>query len=41
MNLKTKGKGELMADGCANTSVAAIENSFAEVLWTARKVTLV
>ena len=41
MNLKTKAKGKLIADGCADTSVADIENSFVEALRTAWMVPLV
>ena len=29
----TKGKGDIMADGCADTSVADILNFFVEVPW--------
>ena len=36
-----KVKGKLMADGCADTSVAAIGNGFVEVSRTRRSVTLV
>ena len=31
INIKTKGKGDIVANGCANTSVADILNDFAEV----------
>ena len=37
----TKGKGDIMADGCADTSVADILNCFVEVPWNELKVTLV
>ena len=40
MNLKSKHKGNLVADGCADVSVAEILYGFVEVLCTERKFTL-
>ena len=41
MNLKTKVKGKLVANGCTDTNVAAIGNGFVEVLRTERNFALV
>ena len=41
MNTTTKGKGKLMADSCANTSIAAIGNGFTEISHSDKTVTLV
>ena len=41
MNLNTKGKGEFIADGCDDTSVAAIFNAYAQVSQTEQKFPLV
>ena len=41
INISTKGKVEIMADGCADTSVAFIGNGFVEVSQTNRKVIFV
>ena len=41
MNTTTKGKGKLMADSCADTSIAAIGNGFAEISCSDKTVTLV
>ena len=41
MNATTKGKGKLMADSCADTSIAAIGNGFTKISRTDKTVTLV
>ena len=41
MNTTTKGKGKLMADSCADTSIAAIGNGFTEISHSDKTVTLV
>ena len=41
MNTTTKGKGKLMADSCADTSIAAIGNGFTEISQSDKTVTLV
>ena len=41
MNTTTKGKGKLMADSCADTSIAAIGNGFTEVSHSDKTVTLI
>ena len=41
IELKKKGKGNIISDGCFNTSVSAIENVFVEFLRTESKVTIV
>ena len=41
IELKKKGKGNIISDGCFNTSVSAIGNVFVEFLRTESKVTVV
>ena len=41
MNATTKDKGKLIADGCADTSIAAIGNGFKEISRLDKTVTLV
>ena len=41
MNTTTKGKSKLMADSCADTSIAAIGNDFTEISCSDKTVTLV
>ena len=41
MNTTTKGNGRLMADSCADTSIAAIGNGFTEISYSDKTVTLV
>ena len=40
MNINSKGKGDLIAYGCVDTTVAAILNDFVKVSWTGRKFIL-
>ena len=41
MNATTKGKGKMMADGCADISIAAVGNGFREISRSDKTVTLV
>ena len=41
MTTTTKGKGKLIADSCADTSIAAIGNGFTEISRTDKTMTLV
>ena len=40
MNINSKGKGNLIAYVCVDTTVAAILNDFVKVSWTGRKFIL-